>query len=80
LQTDPRYQDFIGRAAIQTILGYQMKVACVEDVLQGKVWAFSDKQRRRSKRQKDLADIVRLIEEYPPLTDLLPASVMKRIE
>jgi hypothetical protein len=80
LQTDSRYQDFISRAASHTVLGYKMKVASVEDVLQGKIWAYSDDQRRRSKRQKDLADIVRLIEVYPSLADLVPASIKERIE
>ena len=80
LQTDPRYQDFIVRAVSQTVLGYQMKVASVEDVLQGKIWAYSDEQRRRSKRQKDLADIIRIIEVYPSLTDLIPAPIKDRIE
>ena len=80
LQTDSRYQDFISRAASHTVLGYKMKVASVEDVLQGKIWAYSDDQRRKSKRQKDLADIVRLIEIYPSLAELLPASIMERIE
>jgi len=32
-----------------------MKVARLEDVLQGKVWAYMDKTQRKSKRQKDLA-------------------------
>ena len=80
LQTDSRYQDFISRAAIQTLLGYKMKVASVKDVLQGKVWAYSDDQRRKSKRQKDLADISRLVEVYPSLIELLPASIRERIE
>jgi hypothetical protein len=80
LQTDPRYQDFIGRAASHTVLGYQMKVASVEDVLQGKIWAYLDVQRRQSKRQKDLADIIRLIEGDPSLSDRLPGSIKQRIE
>jgi hypothetical protein len=80
LQTDPRYQDFIDNATSQTVLGYQMKVASVEDVLQGKIWAYSDEQRRKSKRQKDLADIARLTEVYPSLTDIIPASIKERIE
>ena len=80
LQTDSRYQDFISRAASHDVLGYKMKVASVEDVLQGKIWAYLDDQRRKSKRQKDLADIARLIEIYPSLTDRLPASVKERIE
>ena len=80
LQTDSRYQDFISRATSHTVLGYEMKVASAEDVLQGKIWAYSDEERRKSKRQKDLADIVRLMEEYPSLTELIPESIKKRIE
>ena len=80
LQMDSRYQDFISRAASHTVLGYKMKVACVEDVFQGKIWAYLDDQRRKSKRQKDLADIVRLIEGYPSLAKLLPEAIRKRIE
>lgn len=80
LQTDPRYQDFIARATTHSVLGYEMKVASVEDVLRGKTWAYSDEQRRKSKRQKDLADIVRLIEDYPYLSDQVPGSIRKLIE
>ena len=80
LQTDSRYQDFISRAESRTVLGYNMKVANIEDVFQGKIWAYSDDQRRKSKRQKDLADIVRLIEVKPSLAKQLPASIKKRIE
>ena len=80
LQTDSRYQEFISRASAHTVLGYEMKVACIEDVLQGKIWAYLDEKRRKSKRQKDLADIVRLIEESPSLAEVLPESVKNRIE
>ena len=80
VQTDPRYQSFVDRATIQDVLGYEMKVANIEDVLQGKVWAYLDEQRRKSKRQKDLADIVRLLEVSPPLANKLPDSIKKRIE
>ena len=80
LQTDSRYQDFISRATIHTVLGYNMRVAVVEDVLKWKIWAYSDEQRRKSKRQKDLADIVRLIEVYPALADNLPDLIRKRID
>ena len=80
LQIDQKYQNFIARAAIHSVLGYEMKVAIVEDVLQGKIWAYSDEQRRKSKRQKDLADIIRLIETYPHLADQLPDSIRKIVE
>lgn len=78
LQTDPRYQTFIPNAKSRDVLGYQLKVASVEDVLKGKVWAYSDQQRRMSKRQKDLADIVRLIEAYPQLTDQVPVEIQNK--
>ncbi len=79
LQTDPRYQDFIPRASRRTVLGYEIPVAALEDVLQGKVWAFSDPTRRPSKRQKYLADIMRLVETHPHLIALLPDPVRERI-
>jgi hypothetical protein len=43
-----------------------VKVACREDVLQGKLWAYSDPN-RRSKRKKDELDLIRLAEAYPEL-------------
>ena len=77
LQTDPRYQTFIARSSIKEVMDYQMKVAALEDVLQGKIWAYFDEKRRMSKRQKDLADIFRLVESYPHLKNLLPESLKK---
>ena len=79
LQMDSRYQDFISRGTERNVLGYDMKVAALEDVLQGKVWAYSDETRRRSKRQKDLADISRLVEAYPELEATLPENVNKAL-
>lgn len=80
LQTDARYQDFIPRARLRQVLGYEMRVAALEDVLQGKLWACLDETRRKSKRQKDLADIARLVETHPDLMPHLPDSVRKVIE
>jgi hypothetical protein len=80
LQTDKRYQDFIQRASIKDVMGYQMNVALLEDVLKGKVWAYSDTGRRGSKRQKDLADIMRIVESFPELKSLLPESIVETID
>jgi hypothetical protein len=80
LQTDKRYQDFIQNSSMRDILGYQMKVACLEDVLQGKTWAYLDEKRRASKRQKDLADIFRIVEEYPEIKTKLPELIQKKID
>lgn len=75
IQIDPRYQSFISHAQEKEVMGYTMKVAVLEDILQGKIWAYSDEERRASKRQKDLADIFRLIEAYPELRNSLPESL-----
>ena len=75
IQKDPRYQPFLKRAEPKTVMGYAMRVACMEDVLQGKIWAHSDETRRKSKAQKDLADIYRLVEKYPHLKNNLPDSI-----
>lgn len=75
VQTDPRYQAFISRAIRRDVLGQQMKVASLQDVLQGKLWAHADARRRKSKRQKDLADIYRLVEAHPHLKKRLPPSL-----
>jgi len=80
LQTDPRYQGFIARAEEREVLGYTMRVACIEDVLTGKMWAYADPTRRRSKRQKDLADIMRLVETHPGLVSLVPPGVKELLE
>lgn len=77
IQTDERYQSFIENASVKSILGYDLIVASLEDLLQGKIWAYSDEERRKSKRQKDLADIMRLIENHPQLTALLPEQIKK---
>jgi hypothetical protein len=43
--------------------------------LQGKIWAYNDGKRRKSKRQKDLADIYRIIEKYPRLKARIPKII-----
>jgi hypothetical protein len=75
LQKDTRYQEFIPRAEIHSVLGYELSVASIEDVLAGKMWAYSDETRKASKRQKDLADIMRLVETHSELEELLPAEI-----
>ncbi len=79
LQTDPRYGAFVGSASERDVLGLRLPVAKREDVLQGKVWAAQDPTRRPSKRQKDLADISRLLEAYPELRSRVPEDVLSRL-
>jgi hypothetical protein len=80
LQTDARYQEFIGRSKEKEVLGYRMRVADAADVLQGKVWAYQDEKRRKSKRQKDLADILRLVEAIPSLERGIPSQIRRELE
>ena len=79
IQTDPRYLAFIDHALTRDVLGIPLRVARPEDVLQGKIWAASDETRRGSKRQKDLADIARLLETYPEFRPLVPESLQRRL-
>lgn len=67
IQTDERYAPFVDRAQIRNVLGIELPVARLEDVLQGKIWAVMDPQRRGSIRQKDLADIARILEKHATL-------------
>ena len=67
------------RASVRDILGVELPVAQAEDVLQGKIWAVQDTKRRASKRQKDLADIARLIEARPALRTRVPADILDKL-
>jgi len=79
IQTDERYSSFVEQAVVRTVLGLELPVASVEDVLQGKIWAALDPERRGSKRQKDLADIARILEKYPELRLKVPQEIRARL-
>jgi hypothetical protein len=78
-QLDPRYAEFVPGAEVRTVLGMALPVARIEDVLQRKVWAAQDARRRPSKRQKDLADIARLLEARPELRARVPDDLLRRL-
>lgn len=80
IQTDPRYFAFPERATVRDVLGLELPVAAIEDVLAGKVWAAQDSGRRPTKRHKDLLDIERLLEVQPTLRELVPQEILKRLE
>ena len=79
IQTDPRYGPFVERAAVREVLGLQLPVASLEDVLQGKVWAASNPKRRATKRRKDLLDIERILEAKPNLRPKVPEEILRQI-
>jgi len=79
IQTEPEYAAFVDRAQVREVLGLQLPVAAVEDVLQGKIWAAQEPTPRQSKHLEDLSDIARLIEAHPRLERLLPPEVLAQI-
>jgi len=78
--TDERYQAFLGRSVEATVLGIRVRIACREDVTQGKLWAYSDPRRRLSKRKKDELDLIRLAEAYPELKAVYPAELREQLD
>ncbi len=80
ISTEETYRGFPSRSVPADIHGILMRVASLPDTLQGKILAYRDKERRASKRQKDLTDIMRLVETHPKLKKLLPADVARKIE
>jgi hypothetical protein len=78
--TDERYQAFLARSAEAEVLGIRVKVACLEDVTRGKLWAYADPRRRLSKRKKDELDLIRLAEAYPELKSLYPSELQGQLD
>jgi hypothetical protein len=71
MSTEDFYKDFPSHSVPADIHGILMRVASLEDTLQGKIKAWRDAERRQSKKLKDLSDIARLVESHPQLWDLL---------
>jgi hypothetical protein len=79
LSTEDFYKEFPGRSVPADIHGILMRVASLEDTLQGKIKAWRDPERRQSKKLKDLGDIARLVESHPDLWELLDGDLKKII-
>lgn len=79
ISTAEFYQDFPVRSVPADVHGILMRVASLEDTLAEKVAAYSDDSRRPSKRQKDLADISRLLEAHPQIKPLIPEHVQQHL-
>jgi hypothetical protein len=80
LSTEEFYRDFPSRAVPADVHGILMRIASLEDTLKGKIKAWSEPERRQSKRIKDLADIARLIEAHPRLWNSLTDNLQKQLQ
>ena len=79
IQRDPVLSDIIARAEVHEVMDFRMPVAAPADLILLKVAAASDGTRRASKRQKDLADISRLVEAFPELRAHVPDEILDRL-
>ncbi len=57
-----------------------LNCAALEDVAQGKLWAYLDPRRRSSKRKNDKLDLIRLAEAYPSLKSMYPSELIDLID
>ena len=80
ISTEEVYREFPARSVPADIHGILMRVASLPDTLWGKILTRQDPEGRASKRQKDLMDIMRLVEAHPRLRKLLPADLAKRVK
>jgi len=55
-------------------------VADLKDIVQGKIWAWRDDQRRLSKRKKDELDLIRIGEAHEELREKLPPEITSQLE
>jgi hypothetical protein len=80
LSTEDFYREYPSRAVPADVHGILMRVASLEDTLKGKIKAWSEPQRRQSKRIKNLADIARLVEAHPALWEHLPNELKEQVQ
>lgn len=80
VHTEARYAEFVERAEQRVVFGMNLPVARAGDVLNGTVWASQDVTRSAWKRQKDLLDLMRLIEANPKLRGQLPPQLLARLQ
>jgi len=78
--TDERYQEFLPHAVTAEVLGVRVMIACLDDIVRGKLWAYSDPTRRLSKRKKDELDLIRLAEAYPHLKSGYPPEIVAQLD
>jgi hypothetical protein len=62
------------------VLGVRVRVACLQDVAQGTLWAYGDPRRRLSQRKKDELDLIRLAEAHPELQPAYPVALRELID
>jgi hypothetical protein len=82
ITTDDRYLAFPSRAKNMEVevLEEIIPVACLDDIVQAKMWAYQDMDGKMEKRGKDRLDLIRIAFKYPKYIPKLPLELAKLIE
>ena len=76
-----RYQPFVERAALRTILGLEVPVAALPDLVQGELWMRANSHCRASENIQAEMNLLRLAEMYfDEVTPWLPADLREKAE
>lgn len=75
-----RYSTFPNRAVTGILFGVEMPIACLADVVQGKLWAATDPARRPTKRQKDAVDLARIAEAHPEVFAMIAPGAIATVD
>jgi hypothetical protein len=76
---DDRYQEFLTETEIRQVLGEDVPVASLRNVVRRKIWAWRNEKRRPTKRKKDELDLMRLLEAYPELRETMPSEISEQV-
>jgi hypothetical protein len=79
LRLEQRYQEFLKSATLASILSTDVFVASLPNIVRGKIWAWSDQERRPTKRKKDELDLMRILEAYPELREMMPREIGEQV-
>ena len=80
ITVNSRYGAFPAHAVEGELFGVRLLIAALEDLVQGKLWAFADPTRRASKRAKDRADLIRICESHPQMIPLIPPGLVPEVD
>jgi hypothetical protein len=76
---DARHADFPSRDEVRETLGVRLRVAALADLVQAKIWAWSDPEHRLSQRKKDELDLIRIAERHPQFIPKLPEAIRSQL-
>jgi len=80
ITVNSRYGTFPTRAGEGELFGVRLPIAALDDLVQGKLWAVADPQRRASKKAKDKADLIRICETHLRCVALIPPGLIPEVD